>query len=227
MKKWLTGLLSGSSEVKKKGQKEMSKSKPAKPAASKTKKAVKPAAKASQAPVKAAAKAKTATKMKTEAKVKTATKPKMEAKAKSVVNPKTEAKVVPESDTQSEAAAKLGLKVKSAPTDLEAEVAPPKTKAKGTPAKEKAEKPVKEKKPKKGAAELAATSPENLKKWVELHDKLSGEKAPSYSMSAQFEAGQPLEHKVLGWGYIVTNNNDRLEVLFESGVKILISNYKG
>jgi hypothetical protein len=33
-------------------------------------------------------------------------------------------------------------------------------------------------------------------------------------------------HKVLGWGFIISNINDRLDILFETGVKTLISNYK-
>jgi hypothetical protein len=45
-------------------------------------------------------------------------------------------------------------------------------------------------------------------------------------MSAQFEANRPIQHKVLGWGFVLNNDNDRLEVLFEQGVKMLISNYK-
>ena len=32
--------------------------------------------------------------------------------------------------------------------------------------------------------------------------------------------------KVLGWGFILKNDNDRLEVLFETGIRMLISNYK-
>jgi hypothetical protein len=46
-------------------------------------------------------------------------------------------------------------------------------------------------------------------------------------MSEQFEPGTPLSHPRLGWGFILSKLNDRLEVIFESGIKILISNYKG
>jgi hypothetical protein len=69
-------------------------------------------------------------------------------------------------------------------------------------------------------------SPENTKKWEDFKRVHGEAKAPTYSMTGQFEAAQPLTHKTLGWGYIVGNNNDRLEVLFESGLKVLISNYK-
>lgn len=66
------------------------------------------------------------------------------------------------------------------------------------------------------------------KKWASLQRKATnkGEKAPSYNMRNQYEPNTPIQHKVLGWGYILNNVNDRLEVLFEEGVKYLISNYK-
>ncbi len=67
---------------------------------------------------------------------------------------------------------------------------------------------------------------EDLQLWNELKEKHAKEKPLNYSMSSQFPSGKPLVHKVLGWGFILTNNNDRLEVIFESGKKILISNYQ-
>jgi hypothetical protein len=63
-------------------------------------------------------------------------------------------------------------------------------------------------------------------KWIDLKNKYGKEKAVPYSMSSQYRAMQPIQHKVLGWGYIFYVLNDRLEVLFEQGVKHLISNYK-
>jgi len=62
-------------------------------------------------------------------------------------------------------------------------------------------------------------------RWADLKDKHGKEKASKYSMTAQFQANQGLEHPKLGWGFILSNNNDRLEVLFQDGIKILISNY--
>lgn len=96
----------------------------------------------------------------------------------------------------------------------------------------KAEKPPKPPKPtktkKETKAELARAEAlnEETKKWLELKEKHGKDKASHYSMSSSFEALTPIQHKVLGWGYILTNNNDRLEVLFETGKKVLISNYK-
>lgn len=93
----------------------------------------------------------------------------------------------------------------------------------------KAPKPPKEPKPPritKAQAAIDKTAAEDSKKWIDLKAKYGQEKAPAYSMSAAFEANQPIQHKVLGWGYILSVQNDRLEVLFEQGPKILISNYK-
>lgn len=63
-------------------------------------------------------------------------------------------------------------------------------------------------------------------KWIELNKKYGKEKASAYKMSESYAALSPLQHKVLGWGFILTNDNDRLEVLFENGIRVLISNYK-
>lgn len=63
-------------------------------------------------------------------------------------------------------------------------------------------------------------------KWAELFKKYGKEKAVNYKMSDTFSALTPLQHKVLGWGFILSCDNDRLEVLFETGIRMLISNYK-
>lgn len=63
-------------------------------------------------------------------------------------------------------------------------------------------------------------------KWQELNKRHGKEKAVAYKMSDSFESLKPIQHKVLGWGFILTNDNNRLEVLFENGIKMLISNYK-
>lgn len=63
-------------------------------------------------------------------------------------------------------------------------------------------------------------------KWAELFKKYGKEKAFNYKMTETFPSLVPLQHKVLGWGFVLTNDNDRLEVLFENGIRMLISNYK-
>ncbi len=105
------------------------------------------------------------------------------------------------------------------------EVKPAKA-AKAAPAVEA--KPAKEKtqKTKKSEAKVDKTSlSDEEKKWVELHEKHQADKAQTYDMKATFEANRPLQHKILGWGWIMSNDNDRLEVLFQDGKRILISNY--
>lgn len=62
--------------------------------------------------------------------------------------------------------------------------------------------------------------------WAQLKEKYKALKPTAYKMSESFEARTPILHKVLGWGFIITNQNDRLEVLFQQGIKFLISNYK-
>lgn len=63
-------------------------------------------------------------------------------------------------------------------------------------------------------------------KWQELYKRHGKDKANPYKMTDSFDALKPLQHKVLGWGFILSNENNRLEVLFENGIKMLISNYK-
>lgn len=63
-------------------------------------------------------------------------------------------------------------------------------------------------------------------KWQELFKRHGKDKAVAYKMTESFDALKPLQHKVLGWGFILSNENNRLEVLFENGIKMLISNYK-
>lgn len=73
-------------------------------------------------------------------------------------------------------------------------------------------------------AEKFAAS-EDASKWVEYRERYKGEQAPMYDMKSSFEAGRPLQHKLLGWGWVLSNENDRLEVLFQDGRRMLISNY--
>lgn len=83
--------------------------------------------------------------------------------------------------------------------------------------------PKKEKAVKISKAAKAASEEEA--RWVELYEKHKSEKALPYDMKASFSAGHALQHKVLGWGWIMGVENDRLDVLFKEGRKVLISNY--
>lgn len=80
-------------------------------------------------------------------------------------------------------------------------------------------------KPKSGTAAMGdSESADPI--WLELHRKHSDEKASNYDMRSAFEPSTPLNHKILGWGWILSNENDRLEVVFKDGKRVLISNYK-
>lgn len=77
-------------------------------------------------------------------------------------------------------------------------------------------------------SETANTPAEKLiKKWNSLFKKQSKIETQPYNMRKVFQEKTAVEHKILGWGYILSNKNDRLEVLFKDGVRFLISNYQG
>lgn len=76
----------------------------------------------------------------------------------------------------------------------------------------------------KGKKYEGATEEET--RWLELKDKHRNIKPLPYKMSEVYQEKTPIEHKVLGWGFVISVVNDRLEVLFRSGIKHLISNYK-
>jgi hypothetical protein len=63
-------------------------------------------------------------------------------------------------------------------------------------------------------------------KWSQLYKKADSTETAPYNMKQVFAEKTAIIHKVLGWGYIMANRNDRLEVLFKDGIKYLISNYK-
>lgn len=63
-------------------------------------------------------------------------------------------------------------------------------------------------------------------KWAALYRKSEQIEAKPYNMRSIYDEKTAIMHKVLGWGYILSNRNHRLEVLFEQGIKVLISNYK-
>lgn len=79
--------------------------------------------------------------------------------------------------------------------------------------------------PSKKAKKYEASTEEETR-WLELRDKYKSTKALPYKMSEVYAEKTPIDHKVLGWGFILSVLNDRLEVLFQSGIKQLISNYK-
>ncbi len=92
--------------------------------------------------------------------------------------------------------------------------------------KEVVPKKKKAKKKTKAVLKLEAESAELQRKWMAIYRKHSKGPSRAYNMSESFEPKTPIEHKIHGWGFVLKNINDRLEILFESGIKVLISNYK-
>lgn len=78
----------------------------------------------------------------------------------------------------------------------------------------------------KKAALLAQAASEEEARWIELSERYRNLRPVPYKMSSTYAEKTALDHKVLGVGYILSVVNDRLEVLFKSGIKQLISNYK-
>lgn len=62
-------------------------------------------------------------------------------------------------------------------------------------------------------------------KWLQFYKKYGNLEALEYDMTQQFEEKKPIQHPKLGWGFVISIVNDRLEVLFQEGIKTLISNY--
>lgn len=169
--------------------------------------AAKAAAKAAPKPaVKAVAKAKPAAKVAPKVTPKTATK----------VAAKAAPKVAPKATPKETAKAKVAVKPvavqpepkaeKTAPLKLVTAELPPDARRLS-----KAEK---------------ATMTEDQILWHELYEKHYADEAKDYKISEAFEAKTPLQHKLFGWGFILSNEFDRLEVIFKDGRRMLISNRK-
>lgn len=90
---------------------------------------------------------------------------------------------------------------------------------------EKAKKALAKVKEVKESVVVAATGP-LAQKWNALFKKSDAIESKPYNMKQIYNEKTAIIHKVLGWGYILANRNDRLEVLFKDGIKYLISNYK-
>lgn len=200
-----------------------------------TKVAAKTAVKAS-AKVSSKVNAKAVVKEKSKSAVKAKEKPVAKAPVKGAAKPV--AKIV---EVSKEVAKKKSTPVESVEKSVKTKVEKPSL-LRAEPAEEKVVKPVKapkappltveakaalklEKKNKKLRDLALAGASEDLQKWHDLKAEYDGE-VRAYKMSEQYEAKTAIEHKVLGWGFILSSENNRLDVLFEQGRKMLISNYK-
>ena len=206
-----------------------SSTKPAKPAA---KKSTKPAAKAvskAKAPAKSSATpvVKASAPPSSKSKAKTVEKPSPKVTAKPVVakaEPKKEAKKSKvESVPEAVKVVTAAVEVKEKPAMMSS-----RGKSEESEASESADlKMVEGKKSKKEKdwSQIDRTA-EIGPQWERIHDACKGLKPEPYKMSENFEAKTAITHKVLGWGYVLTSQNNRLEVIFKDGIKVLIANYK-
>lgn len=206
--------------AKKASKKEATAAKKAKVAkkapAVKAAKTAKPVAKAAAKPAKASA-----AKVKPVARVKAA-----ESKASAAKKAKSKVEKAPAEKAKKTEVSKAKVSVEkppkaSKPLKIEEKVSSKLQLVKSEPELE-AEAPKKEKKAK---IDRTGLNEEQLK-WHELHEKLKGVKAPAYTISGQYEAKTPIAHKIFGWGFILSNEYDRLEVLFQDAKRMLISNRK-
>ena len=76
---------------------------------------------------------------------------------------------------------------------------------------------------------LASAGPMNqlIKKWIQLYEQSKKKKPAAYNMTEAYEPKTPIQHKILGWGYIIEARENRIDVLFKDGMRTLISNFKG
>ncbi|MCS6837457.1 MAG: hypothetical protein NZ480_01300 [Bdellovibrionaceae bacterium] len=72
--------------------------------------------------------------------------------------------------------------------------------------------------------EVTSDAP-HYQRWLQYKKKYGGIDPVEYDMKKKFEEKTPIFHPKLGWGFILSIENDRLHVLFAQGIKILISNY--
>lgn len=96
-----------------------------------------------------------------------------------------------------------------------------------TLAGEKKVKPVKKKKLTKKQVAEQDEKDELAGKWSKLKSIDHEIKLRKYKMNDEYAPNTPIEHPKFGWGFVLSINNDRLEVLFETGIRMLVSNYKG
>ena len=65
---------------------------------------------------------------------------------------------------------------------------------------------------------------ENEKKWEAFYKKAKGIKPLPFAVSREFPAKTPINHSLFGWGWVISNKNDRLEVIFKDKERKLLSN---
>ncbi len=79
-------------------------------------------------------------------------------------------------------------------------------------------------KKKKEEAAKAAKKKRELEKYVRLVEQNQNKKAKVYAMSANYSDNDVLDHKTFGKGIITKVNYQKMDVMFESGPRILACN---
>jgi len=164
------------------------------------------------------------------------------AKSKAVVKkaksaPMAKVKAAKAKPVATKAAPKAALKAVASAKKQQPEIAKAKEVLKtvapvapAAPVKDAVPAPEKEKKTRSRKISVAVSATEAASalasKWNSLFKKAEQIESKPYNMKGVFEEKTAIVHKILGWGYILANRNDRLEVLFKDGIKYLISNYK-
>lgn len=103
-----------------------------------------------------------------------------------------------------------------------------KPEAKKAPGK-KAKPALKTKKRKRGglsSSGVPGSSTEESKQWEKQMAKHKDILPKTYDMAKNFKSVSVIKHKEFGLGFIESQYNNRLKVLFKEGMKILVSNYK-
>ena len=90
----------------------------------------------------------------------------------------------------------------------------------------KKEKPAPKKRKLKADIEREKVQAEENRHWKKLVEQNKGKKGSPYNIKNSYTEVNIINHKQFGLGFITAKYNNRLKVLFESGMKNLISNYK-
>jgi hypothetical protein len=84
----------------------------------------------------------------------------------------------------------------------------------------------KEPKKKTAAAPVVSAADKVDPEWTTYMNQNKAAKPVIYSMADDYQPKTIISHKVLGLGYVLKSQNNRIEVSFKEGKKTLITNYK-
>ena len=76
------------------------------------------------------------------------------------------------------------------------------------------------------SAELSEEEAQLVKKWQKLQKQYAEEKPQNYAITGFYDVKTPIIHKILGWGVVLNRRENYIDVLFETGMKTLLINFK-